>query len=150
MAGEQRWGSRPPQTQRGGSECLLPQPPFSPYFRIFGEAGPAGRARGPSPAPPPALKGRFVRGGAVGEGPAALPPQPCPGGMKDFSPTDNGGGRGPLPPHGPARSGGPAAAPRQPPARSGRERGGSLETAAGAPGAGLSGGPGNSRLFTRC
>lgn len=106
MAGGQRWGGRPPQNPEGGSVCVSsPSLPFHPIFEFLGRRGPQG-GQGTLPRSPPALKGRFVRGGAVGEGPAALPPQPCPGGMKDLTPTDNKGGRGALPPHGPARSGG--------------------------------------------
>lgn len=108
MAGGQCWGGAAPLKIQGGGEVNVSPPPasfFILFLNFFGGRSPQG-GKGTLPRSPPALKGRFVRGGAVGEGPAALPPRPCPGGMKDLTPTDNKGGRGALPPHGPAWSGG--------------------------------------------
>lgn len=150
MAGGQCWGGRPSQNPEW-RECVCVSPPPASFFTLFLNfwgGGARREGRGPSPAPPQALKGRFVRGGAVGEGPAALPPQPCPGGMKDLTPTDNKGGRGALPPHGPARSAGTRgrSPPTARPLRAGAR--GQPGNSSGSAGGGASGEPGNCRLFT--
>lgn len=83
---------------------------------MFGGGG-AGREGRGDPLRPRSLKGRFVRGGAVGEGRSALPPQPLPrrgenphspppgpaGEENDWNSADNKGGRGAAspPPHPP-------------------------------------------------
>lgn len=76
--------SRPPLgalPQRGTSELKERRsadrhPPLRPSFQCL-EAGGGGRIHPPRPLP---LKGRFVRGGAVGERPAAVPSS-APGGL---------------------------------------------------------------------